>query len=199
MIALLRGKIIYKSPTEIVLDVNGIGYSVLISLSTFSALEEAETEIQLFTHLHVREDAMLLYGFATESEREMFKMLIGISGIGPKMAQGILSGMSADEFRNAILSENISSLTAISGVGKKTAERLVMELRDKLGKIETSSPIAISTQSSSIRSEALLALTSLGFARYDAEQVIRNIIKETGTEQLPLEEIIRRALRSAGK
>ena len=199
MIAFLRGNILSKSPTEIVLDVNGVGYGVHISLSTFSALDESESEVKLFTYLHVREDAMMLYGFATEREREIFKMLIGVSGIGPKMAQGILSGMNADEFRNAILSENISSLTSISGVGRKTAERLVMELRDKFGKMEITSPLAISKQTSNVRGEVLLALTSLGFTRNDAEQVVRNVLKEANTDQLPLEEIIRRALRSTGK
>jgi Holliday junction DNA helicase RuvA len=199
MIAFLRGNILSKSPTEIVLDVNGVGYGVQISLSTFSALKDTEPETKLFTYLHVREDAMVLYGFATESEREIFKLLISVSGIGPKMAQGILSGMNAEEFCNAVITENISSLTAISGVGKKTAERLVIELRDKFGKMEMSSPPAVPKQTTNVRGEVVLALTSLGFARNDAEQVLRTIFKETDAEQLSIEEIIRRALRFAGK
>jgi Holliday junction DNA helicase RuvA len=199
MIAFLRGNILSKSPTEIVLDVNGVGYGVQISLSTFSTLKDNEPETKLFTYLHVREDAMVLYGFATENEREIFKLLISVSGIGPKMAQGILSGMNAEEIRNAVIAENISSLTAISGVGKKTAERLVIELRDKFGKMEMSLPSAVTKQTTNVRSEVVLALTSLGFARNDAEQVLRNIFKETDAEQLSAEEIIRRALRFAGK
>ena len=136
MIAYLQGTIVQKNPTDLVIDVNGVGYAVNIPLSTFEKLEHSTGTVKIFTYLHVREDIMQLYGFATEAEREIFRLLISVSGIGPKMAQGILSGLSINEFKQAILDGNIPALTSISGVGKKTAERLVIELRDKLGKTD---------------------------------------------------------------
>ena len=197
MISFLRGKLLHKSPTEIIVDVNGIGYAASISLTTFQALENANGEINIFTHLYVREDTMQLFGFASEQEREMFKLLITVSGIGPKMAQTILSGMNTEELRNAIFSSNVTSLTTIPGVGKKTAERLIVELRDKLGKVETKeSFLSSSSPQQQNFSEAVLALTSLGYNRANAEQTVRTVLQNSSGTTLSLEEIIKRSLRN---
>jgi len=196
MIALLRGKVLHKSPTEIVVDVNGVGYAASISLSTFQALEHSSKEIQLFTHLYVREDTIQLFGFATEFEREMFRLLITVSGIGPKMAQTILSGMNTEELRNAIFSQNVTLLTTISGVGKKTAERLIVELRDKLGKVEVKeSFVSIPFAQTSVVTESINALTSLGYNRIQAEQTVRTIVQQSNEGTLSVEEIIKRSLK----
>jgi len=196
MIALLRGKVLHKSPTEIVVDVNGVGYAASISLSTFQALEHSSKEIQLFTHLYVREDTIQLFGFATEFEREMFRLLITVSGIGPKMAQTILSGMNTEELRNAIFSQNVTLLTTISGVGKKTAERLIVELRDKLGKVEVKeSFVSIPFAQTSVVTESINALTSLGYNRIQAEQTVRTIVQQSNGGTLSVEEIIKRSLK----
>ena len=159
MIASLSGILKSKSPTELLVEVNGVGYAVSIPLSTYSSIGEINAPVVLLTHLHVREDAMQLFGFATEAERHLFKMLISISGIGPKIAQGILSGISVSEIRQHISSGNVSALTAIPGVGKKTAERLIVELRDRIGKVDLSPGSSLGTgdMNTETRSEALLA------------------------------------------
>jgi Holliday junction DNA helicase RuvA len=200
MISFLKGEIVRKSPTELVIDVNGIGYSVTIPLSTFEKFEKSEGVQTILTHMHVREDAMQLFGFATEGEREIFRLLISISGIGPKMAQGILSGVRVDQLRTAIIEGNIGALTAISGVGKKTAERIIIELRDKLGTTEmTTSAVIPSSLQLKARSEALIALMSLGHSRATAEQALRIALNETPNGNLPVEELIRLALRHTSK
>jgi len=195
MISHLRGKLIQKSPTEIVIDVNGVGYQVNIPLSTFEKIEKLNGEVDILTYLHVREDAMTLYGFATEPERDIFKQLISISGIGPKIAQGILSGISVNELKDAVLMNNIDALTSISGVGRKTAERIVLELRNKLGKIEVQEPTSTPTSSQlKLRSEAVVALMSLGFTRTNAEQAIRTVLSKSEDKDLTVEELIKKAL-----
>ena len=175
MIASLTGVLKIKSPTEILLDVHGVGYAVTIPLSTYEKLGEVGATQTLLTHLHVREDVMQLFGFATDEERHFFKLLISVSGIGPKIAQGILSGIAVSDLRQHISGGNIGALTAIPGVGRKTAERLVIELRDKTGKIETSGIASFPNQDRDerLRQEALLALTSLGYNRPIAEKAIR--------------------------
>lgn len=197
MISFLDGVLVSKTPTEIIVDVNGVGYSVHIPLSTFQKLDGLNQRVKVFTHLHVREDAMQLYGFATEPERELFRMLISVSGIGPKIAQGILSGMDAAELKQCISTGDVASLTTIQGVGRKTAERIVMELRDKLGKPEESLGVLSLGKQASIRSEALNALLSLGFTRSSAEAALRTVLQRT--QDLSLEELIKQALRHASK
>lgn len=200
MITFLHGILAKKSPTEIIVDVHGVGYSVHISLSTYEQLPEANEEIHILTYHHIREDAQLLYGFINDNEREMFKLLIGVSGIGPKMAQTILSGVRPDELVRTISHNALSALTAIPGIGKKTAERLIVELKDKVTKIEgTEKIIDLPTSSSSIRNEALTALVSLGFAREKAEQALRNVLNETNGHIISVEELIKRALQQSGK
>jgi len=200
MIASLSGILKSKSPTELLVEVNGVGYAVSIPLSTYSSIGEINAPVVLLTHLHVREDAMQLFGFATEAERHLFKMLISISGIGPKIAQGILSGISVSEIRQHISSGNVSALTAIPGVGKKTAERLIVELRDRIGKVDLSPGSSLGTGdvNTEARSEALLALTSLGYNRPAAEKAIRLALKDAGGTMLTVEELIKKALKYSG-
>ncbi|MCI0706355.1 MAG: Holliday junction branch migration protein RuvA [Ignavibacteriae bacterium] len=196
MIATLTGILKTKSPTEIVVNTNGVGYAVSIPLSTFEKIGAVDTAVTLFTHLVVREDALQLYGFATENEREVFRLLITVNGIGPKIAQGILSGITLDELKRHIAGGNISALTSVPGVGKKTAERLVVELREKVSRI---SPAGISgypsDEASNVRAEALLALTSLGYQRAVAEKAIRQVLNEQNGKTLSIEELIKSALR----
>lgn len=197
MITYLHGILAKKSPTEIIVDIQGVGYAVNISLSTYEQLPETNAEVHILTHHHIREDAQLLYGFINESEREMFKLLIGVSGIGPKMAQTILSGVRPDELIRTISHSALSALTAIPGIGKKTAERLIVELKDKVTKIEgTEKIIDLPTSSSSIRNEALTALVSLGFNREKAEQSLRAVLNEMNGKSISVEELIKRALQT---
>ena len=200
MIASLTGILRSKNPTEVLIDVNGVGYSVTIPLSTYEKLGEVESKVTLLTHLHVREDAMQLFGFATPDERLFFKLLISVNGIGPKIAQGILSGITVSDLKQHIAQENIPALTAIPGVGRKTAERLIIELRDKIGKIDTSSlgSTAMQGGDGDLRQEALLALTSLGYNRPIAEKALRQVLAETKGEKLSLQDLIKRALRTTG-
>lgn len=198
MIGSLTGTLKHKSPTDLILDVNGVGYAVIIPFSTFEKLGDLESRVTLLTHLHVREDALQLFGFFTEEERFLFKLLISVSGIGPKIAQGILSGISVLELRQHIANGNISALTATPGVGKKTAERLVVELRDKVGRSSGETPgHGEPDDRSGLRQEALLALTSLGYNRQQAEKVIRQVLQETAGEKPSLQDLIKKALRLA--
>jgi holliday junction DNA helicase RuvA len=200
MITYLKGFLTKKSPTEAVIDVGGIGYSVHISLSTYEKLSEIGTPLQLLTYFHIREDIQQLFGFFTDHEREMFKLLISISGIGPRMAQTILSGIRPDELVRIISMGNISALVAVPGVGKKTAERLILELKDKVGKIDSGIPVSGIDQSSiSIRSEALNALLSLGFSREKAEVSIRTVLNESDSKSISIEELIKRALQNTNR
>jgi Holliday junction DNA helicase RuvA len=190
MIGYLTGKIISKKPTQIILDVNGVGYLVHISISTFEKLGDAES-VSLYTYLAVREDALDLYGFFTQSEKEMFELLISVSGIGPKLAQGILSGIQIDELNEALKTGNIARLVAIPGIGRKTAERLLVELRDKVESLAISMD-AKSSVSFSVRNDAIAALTNLGYNRTNAERVVKNIIDKT--PDATIEELIKDAL-----
>lgn len=199
MISHLRGTLVSKSPTEAVVDVQGTGYQIHITLPSFQGLPEIGSPVKFLTHLHVREDLLQLYGFISDIERQIFRMLISISGIGPKMAQGILSGMSTEELKDAILKGNVTALTSISGVGKKTAERLIIELRDKIGKDDAGRSAALPVESEQIRvrTEAIVALMSLGYNKSSAEKALRAVILESSGPELPIEELIKRALRHA--
>jgi Holliday junction DNA helicase RuvA len=197
MIATLTGILKFKSPTEILVEVHGIGYTISIPLSTYEKLGDLGSSVSLLTYFHVREDAMLLFGFSTEEERRLFKLLISVSGIGPKIAQSTLSGMNVEELKSHIVGGNVNALMAIPGVGKKTAERLIVELRDKAGKTPTESePISvIGMATAAMRIEALQALTSLGYNQQIAEKAIRLVVKEAEGSTISLEELIKRALR----
>lgn len=201
MISYLEGQLVEKNPTEIVVSVNGVGYTLHIPLSTYERLGTVGSRARILTHLHLREDAIVLYGFASEEERQMFRLLISVSGIGPKMAQGILSGMSVLELKSCIVSGKLEALTSISGVGRKTAERLIVDLRDKLLKLEIPSSVADQPGKGqgTAHAEALSALASLGYPRAVAEKAIRTVLREANNVKLTVEELIKRALRHTGK
>ena len=200
MYSYLQGKIINKTPTELVLDVNGVGFLLNISIHTFEKLNSSANLVKVYTYLFVREDALQLYGFATEAEREMFKMLISVSGIGPRIAQSILSGIEPEQLKAAFKTGDTEMLTSIPGVGRKTAERLILELRDKFEKAQLEiATQAISQQHLKIWNECLNALISLGYNKSIAQQAIRKVFKEVGNKELTLEELIKQALFHAGK
>jgi Holliday junction DNA helicase RuvA len=196
MISSLRGKLVQKNPTLLIVDVNGIGYAVNIPLSSYQYIGPVGSEIHLLTYLHVREDILQLYGFTTEEERKLFQMLISISGIGPKLAQSILSGISVKDFRSAIASDNIDALTAISGIGRKTAQRLIVELKEKFGDVHEGLSVSVPTSrvETALIEQAVLALVSLGYKKPRAKAAVQKVLESQG-EQLPVEEIIKRALR----
>lgn len=196
MISFLRGYLTSKKPTEITIDVNGVGYSVLIPLSTYENLDDPESKVEILTYLHLREGVMQLYGFLTEKERDLFQNLISISGIGPKMALSILSGTSVDEFRNLIVGENIHALNSLPGIGTKTAQRLIVELKDKFISREEVDITSISTYIPGYRlhEEALLALISLGYSRKASRRALQKAINVLGDEKT-VEELIKYALR----
>jgi Holliday junction DNA helicase RuvA len=194
----LTGKIAEKTPTAVILDVNGIGYEVRVSLSTFSSLPNLGEVVKLFTHFVVREDAQLLYGFATEEEREAFKLVISISGIGPKLAITLLSGVTLQELKRAIQEKNTPVLTAISGIGQKTAERVIIELKDKIGKADVSAGqelIHDASVSDQMVEDSVLALVSLGYTKQKAKDAIQKTLKAMLGKKPSVEEIIRAALK----
>ena len=192
MIHSICGRLVQKTPTTVVLETGGIGYEIHIPVSSFDVLCPEGQEQKLLTHLHVREDAMQLYGFSSEGERKLFLNLISISGIGPKLAIGVLSGASPDEFKAAVHREDVAALSRIPGVGKKTAQRMIVELKEKIGPPEREGGSSAVSESSAGH-EALLALVSLGYKELQAEKVIRRMLNEDAN--LPIEEIVRRALR----
>lgn len=196
MIARLRGTLLSKAPTEAVVDVGGVGYLVHIPLSTFERIGEPGATVDLCTHLHVREDSMQLFGFATEAERDMFRLLLSVSGIGPKIAQAALSGVSAEDLRTHIGTGNVGALTAVPGVGRKTAERLVVELREKVARLPAAGLPPGSSGEASVRQEALLALTSLGYPRPAAEKAVRSALQAAPEAEESLEALIKAALRA---
>ena|SRR2546423_13579289 len=207
MIAHLSGTLLYKQTTTVILDVGGVGYEVTIPLSTFYDLEDAGANVKLRIYTHVREDALQLYGFKTARERELFQQLISVSGIGPKLGITMLSGMSADEIIVSIRTNNLARLTSIPGVGKKTAERLVIELRDKIAALsspaleeEFAAQAGAGSPASedAMRDDALSALINLGYQKAAAEKAITMAIQEGG-ETVSVEIILRRALRMLAK
>ncbi len=192
MIGYISGKIISKKPTKVLVDVGGVGYLINISISTFEKIADKE-DVALYTHLSVKEDALDLFGFYTLSEKEMFEMLISVNGIGPKSAQGILSGIQIADLKEAIKTNNIARLISIPGIGRKTAERLMIELRDKVESLGDSGEFG-SVSSSNVRGDAITALVNLGYNQKVAERVVRSI-----TERNPgaaIEDLIKEALAS---
>lgn len=192
MIAYLKGTFTYKSPTSVHIDVQGVGYEVLISLNTFSHIQDKESGL-LHTLLLVREDAHILYGFYDVAEKEMFSQLIGVSGVGASTARMMLSYMKPDELARAIIGGETKTLEGIKGIGKKSAERLVVELRDKLAKQPLGANISM-LKNNTLDADALKALLALGIPRQAAEQAVQ---KATATQPgLPVEEVIKKALRT---
>jgi Holliday junction DNA helicase RuvA len=198
MITFLHGKLVEALPTQVVVEVNGIGYEVLIPLSSYDKLPAPGHEIKLLTQLIVREDAHVLYGFATAAERDLFRLLINsVSGIGPKTALNILSGMNVVAFRGAVANSDFKSLSQISGVGKKTAERIVVELRDKIGAagaLEAASARHALAPGDQKINDAVLALMALGYKQIEAHDAIRAAGALLGTEA-SVEDLVRASLR----
>jgi Holliday junction DNA helicase RuvA len=196
MIAYLKGKLVHKEPTHVVIEVNGVGYQVGISLHTFSEIKDRE-DIKLFTYLHVREDAHVLFGFATESEKQMFQLLISVNGVGPSTALVVLSYLSPEELKSAILHENTAALQAVKGIGGKTAQRLILELKDKLKKETLEETAGIpGIMRNTMRQEALTALVTLGISKAQAEKSIDTLLKKSGGV-ISLEELVKQALKTA--
>lgn len=205
MIAHLAGKILLKQATSVIIDVNGVGYEVTIPLSTAYEIGEAGSDIALRIYTLVREDALQLFGFQTGRERELFTLLISVSGIGAKSAIAMLSSMTADEISSAIRTSNLARLTSVPGIGRKTAERLVIELRDKI--VQLSSPVldeAIATNGKqakpsidTIYDDALEALISLGYAKPQAERALKTTMQDGG--EISVEALLRRSLRNLSK
>lgn len=196
MIAHLRGKLLVKRPNQIVVETGGVGYDVTISVPTFSDLPEVGSEVALHIHTHVREDLIALYGFLHPAERHLFEKLITVSGIGPKLAITILSGMAADEMVGAIRSNDVGRLTRIPGIGKKTAERMVLELRDKLP-VETVGEVAAAPGMTAIEEDVLSALMNLGYQRATAEKVVLGVTKNGASG--PFDTVFREALAVLSK
>jgi len=196
VIAFLRGRILDKQPNRIVVDVNGVGYDVSVPLSTFYGLAEVGGEIALRVHTHVREDALLLFGFATRLEQDLFERLIGVSGIGPKVALAVLSGIEPPELIRAIERSDLARLTAIPGVGKKTSERIVLELKDRLPRVE---PAAAGEPAAPLlqRDDLLSALINLGYHRPLAEKAVEAAIKRMPDGDF--ERTLKQALRELAK
>jgi Holliday junction DNA helicase RuvA len=193
MYAYIDGKLVFKCPAYVVIDAGGVGYHINISLNTYSLLGDAE-RCKLFTWLHVKEDAHTLYGFADEGERKLFLHLISITGIGPNTGRMMLSSITPVEIQNAIISGNVSLIQRIKGIGPKSAQRIILELQDKLRK-EGPDTLMVVPVAATAKDEALSALTMLGFARNVAEKVLDNEIKKnTGT--LTVEQLIKLALKS---
>jgi holliday junction DNA helicase RuvA len=207
MIAHLSGTLLSKQPNSVILDVGGVGYEVNIPVSTFYDLDEPGTSVQLRIYTHVREDTLQLFGFNTARERELFLKVISVSGIGPQLGIKLLSGMSADEMIASIRTNNLAKLTLIPGIGRKTAERLVMELRDRVASLssteleeelgaKTDAGAPIPTEDS-MRADVLSALLNLGYQRSAAEKAVSSAVDEGG--DISVELILRRSLRKLAK
>ena len=190
MITQIKGKLIEKSPTSLVIDCNGIGYEINISLNTFSQIPDGES-IKLFTHLQVKEDAHILFGFHTLIERSMFRLLISVSGIGTSIARTMLSSLKPEQIQRAIVNEDLQKIKGIKGIGLKTAQRVLIELKDKVKLLNGNDEIP-SLESNTIKDEALSALEVLGYSRRSSENVIDNLIQSNPDSSL--EELIKGAL-----
>lgn len=192
MITHLKGKLVEKSPTNVVIEVNGIGYWVNISLTTFSQIPDNEN-IKLYTHLQVKEDSHSLYGFYSKKEREIFRLLISVSGIGTSTARTMLSSLDPQQVVEAISSNNVSIVQSVKGIGSKTAQRLIIELRDKILKIYDLDETYVNSNNTT-REEALSALEVLGINKKSSERLVDNIIKEN--QDISVEEIIKETLKN---
>ncbi len=198
MIAHLRGKLLTKHPNQVVVETGGVGYEVNISVPTFSDLPANGSEVALHIHTHVREDLIALYGFLRPAEKQLFEKLMTVSGIGAKLAITILSGMAADDLAGAIRSNDVARLTRIPGIGKKTAERMVLELRDKLPPTAGTATPTISTMSA-IEEDVLSALANLGYQRAAAEKALASAVKNSGGKSGSFDTLFREAMATLSK
>ena len=193
MIDYIKGQIIELTPTELILECGGIGYSILISLQTYEKMQ-LQTQTVAYIHHYLREDEELYYGFATKDERELFRLLIGVSGIGAGSARMMLSSLTSDEIRQAILSENVTKIKSVKGIGLKTAQRLVLELKDKIVKgAGTDTPSIFKTENNALVDEATTALVMLGFTKANINKVLPGILKENPSARV--EDLIKAALK----
>lgn len=197
MISFLKGRLVQKDPTHVVIDVNGVGYHVNISLQTFSGIKDQENTM-IYTHLAIREDAHVLYGFSTEAEKKLFQQLISVNGVGPGTAIVMLSYLSSEELKAAIVQEDATTLQRIKGIGGKTALRVIIELKDKLRKdlAEDSVSTIPGIRHNTLRSEALSALITLGITKSAAEKSVDAVLKKSGNT-LTLEDLVKQALKNA--
>lgn len=193
MIAQVRGRLLRKGPQEAVVDVGGIGYRVTIPLSTFYRIGEPGAEVTLLTHTHVREDVLALFGFLTAAEQALFERLIAVSGVGPRLAISILSGIEAPDLVAALRSSDVPRLTRIPGVGRKTAERLVVELKDKMQGLVAAEEPAPSGPAATAKEDVVSALLHLGYSRPEAERGVERALKDGGEGRF--EDLLRRTLR----
>ena len=191
MISHLNGKLIEKNPTNVVIECNGIGYFIYISLQTYSQIPDREN-ILLQTHLVIREDANILYGFYSKLERELFKLLISVSGVGPSIAITMLSSMTTEQIQHAIASQDVALIKSVKGIGEKTAQRVIVDLRDKIQKTFNISNDLLTTDNT-IKNETLIALEVLGFSRKISEKTVLTLLKEN--PDISLEELIKQALK----
>src|SRR5437762_4633101 len=197
MITFLDGKLVSALPTQAIVDVGGVGYEVFIPLASYDKLPAVGQPVRILTHLHVREDAHVLYGFMTLAERDLFRLLVNhVTGIGPKLALAVLSGMSVTNFKAAVVNSDVTSLSKISGLGKKTAERIILELKDKVGVAaawEAASAMHAPTPEEEQANEAVLALIALGYKQIDAHKAVREL-QEKGQAKAA-EELVKLALK----
>ncbi len=192
MIARLSGILAEKIPEQLIVDVSGVGYQVFVSLQTFYRLPALHERVSLYVHTHLREDALQLYGFLEEKEKITFLLLKGVSGVGPRLALNVLSGIPVDELENALRTSDLSRLVAVPGVGKKTAERLIVELREKVGSLDNGHA-GIPGEPPALSTEAVSALVNLGYRRAEAEKAVREVVRRGVTA---IAEVIRESLRS---
>ena len=199
MITVLEGVLVEAYPTHVVLNVQGVGYHVLIPLSSYDRLPQTGTKLQILTHFQVREDAHLLYGFATAAERDLFRLLINhVSGIGPKTALDVLSGVSVTSFKAAVVAGDAKSLGQIKGIGKKTAERILVELKDKVGVAaawEAASAAHAPTPQDQQMTDAILALIALGYKQVDAHKAVKAVAESRAGQPLSSDDLVRESLK----
>jgi Holliday junction DNA helicase RuvA len=197
MISYVSGKLAFKDPTYVIIDVGGLGYQVKISLQTYSKIKDEE-QVRLLTFLHIKEDAHTLYGFKEEDEKRLFLLLIGINGVGPNTGLMILSSLNTEEIEHAILSGDVATIQHVKGIGVKTAQRIILELKDKVGKSGSEasvSALGFLKSSNKVREEALQALITLGFQKTAAEKNIASVLKKTVGE-ISLEDLIKASLKT---
>ena len=192
MITHLRGKLVEKNPTYAIVECNGVGYFLNISLNTYSKIPDSEA-IKLYTHLSIREDAHTLFGFADKTEREVFRLLTSVSGVGPSTARTMLSSMTSEQIQQAIAAEDVALIQSVKGIGAKTAQRVIVDLKDKILKTYQLSEDTVNTDNT-LREEALSALEVLGFTRKQVDKLVQRIIQESPS--ISLEDIIKQALKN---
>lgn len=193
MYAYIQGKITHRTPTEIYLETHGVGYHLLISLNTFSDIEKLE-EVKLYTHFHVKEDAQTLFGFSTNEEKNIFQLLISVSGIGPNTARIVLSGMRPEDVQKAIVHEDVVTFNKVKGIGPKTAKRIILDLKDKVIKNVDDLVISSGPSHNTDKNEALSALVALGFPKNSVEKVLNKVISQSDSDR-NVEQLIKEVLK----